>query len=202
MRGISRIRRTCTAIVQGLRRRRLNLLPGVKIARGCWIAPSARFRPHPDGWTPGGTIQVQSGCRISDGVVLAPWGGSIRLDENVYVGPYCVLYGHGGLTIGPNTLIAPHAVLVAANHLFDRLDRPIGQQGHSALGIAIGRDVWIGSGARILDGVEIGDGCVVAAGAVVTRSLQPLSVAVGVPATVVRTRGPGEPREQLALAQA
>ena len=50
-------------------------------------------------------------------------------------------------------------------------------------------DCWIGSGVRILDGVTIGHGSIVGAGAVVTKSIPPYSVAVGVPAKVMSKRG-------------
>ena len=54
--------------------------------------------------------------------------------------------------------------------------------------INIGNDVWIGAGARILDGVEIGNGCVIAAGAVVTKSTDPYSINVGVPSRKIGVR--------------
>ena len=48
------------------------------------------------------------------------------------------------------------------------------------------RDVWLGAGVTVLGGVTIGDGCVGGAGAVVTQDLPAYSVAIGVPARVVR----------------
>jgi len=54
----------------------------------------------------------------------------------------------------------------------------------------IGNDVWIGTKAVVLSGVEIGDGAVIGAGAVVTKNVPPYCIAVGVPATVVRQRFP------------
>lgn len=53
--------------------------------------------------------------------------------------------------------------------------------------ITIGNRVWIGSRATILKGVEIGDGSVVAAGAVVTKSVPPRSVVAGNPARIIRS---------------
>jgi acetyltransferase-like isoleucine patch superfamily enzyme len=47
--------------------------------------------------------------------------------------------------------------------------------------------VWIGANCTILGGVKIGDQAVIGAGAVVTKDIPPFSVAVGVPARVVRT---------------
>lgn len=52
----------------------------------------------------------------------------------------------------------------------------------------IGNDVWIGYGARILDGVKIGDGAIVAAGAMVTKDVPAYAVVGGVPAKVIRYR--------------
>ena len=56
------------------------------------------------------------------------------------------------------------------------------------LEVKIGNDVWIGARAIVLDGVTIGDGAIVAAGAVVTRDVEPYSVVGGVPARVIKKR--------------
>ena len=52
----------------------------------------------------------------------------------------------------------------------------------------IGNDVWIGAGAHILRNVVIGDGAVVAANAVVTKSVPPYAIVAGVPAKIIRYR--------------
>lgn len=52
--------------------------------------------------------------------------------------------------------------------------------------IKLGKSVWVGSNATILAGVTIGDWAVVAAGAVVTRDVPPLTIVGGVPAKVIR----------------
>jgi acetyltransferase-like isoleucine patch superfamily enzyme len=54
--------------------------------------------------------------------------------------------------------------------------------------VTIGNDVWIGSRAMVMDGVEIGHGAVVAAGAVVTKTVPPYAIVGGVPARVIRYR--------------
>ncbi len=64
----------------------------------------------------------------------------------------------------------------------------------------IGNDVWIASGAKILQGVHISDGAVVAAGAVVTKDVPPYAIVAGVPARTIRYRfGPREIESLLAL---
>jgi acetyltransferase-like isoleucine patch superfamily enzyme len=52
----------------------------------------------------------------------------------------------------------------------------------------IGNDVWIGSGAQVLQGVKVGDGAVLAAGAIVTKDVPPYAIVAGVPARILRYR--------------
>lgn len=52
----------------------------------------------------------------------------------------------------------------------------------------VGNDVWIGARAYIAQGVTLGDGCIVAAGAVVTRDVEPYAIVGGVPARMIRMR--------------
>lgn len=54
--------------------------------------------------------------------------------------------------------------------------------------VEIGNDVWIGANAIILPGVRIGDGAVLAAGAVVTKDVEPYAVVGGVPAKTIKHR--------------
>ena len=54
--------------------------------------------------------------------------------------------------------------------------------------IQIGNDVWIGNGAVIMDDVTIGDGSIIAAGAIVTKNVDPYSIVGGVPARLIRKR--------------
>jgi len=54
--------------------------------------------------------------------------------------------------------------------------------------INIGNDVWIGTNAIVLSGVNIGDGSVIAAGAIVTKDVPPYAIVAGVPAKVIKYR--------------
>jgi len=58
----------------------------------------------------------------------------------------------------------------------------------SVKGISMGNDIWIGVGARIIDGVNIGDGSVIGAGAVVIRDVEEKTIVAGVPAKVIKSR--------------
>ncbi|WP_313070490.1 CatB-related O-acetyltransferase [Lacrimispora sp.] len=56
--------------------------------------------------------------------------------------------------------------------------------------VVIGNDVWIGANVIILPGVSIGDGAILAAGAVVTKDVEPYSIVGGVPAVIIKYRFP------------
>ncbi len=54
--------------------------------------------------------------------------------------------------------------------------------------VEIGHNVWIGDKANVLSGVQIGHGSVVAAGATVSKSVEPFTIVAGTPARVVKRR--------------
>lgn len=54
--------------------------------------------------------------------------------------------------------------------------------------VKIGNDVWIGDSAKIIAGINIGDGAIIAAGAMVTKDVEPYSIVGGVPAQIIRYR--------------
>jgi serine acetyltransferase len=175
-------------IQRQIRVTRLNMRPGIQIDRSTYIAGSATIQIDADGCVLGGRVLISGAVIISDGVIIAPYGGSIEIGAHAYIGPYCVLYGHGGLTIGRNTMIGAHTIIVPANHGIARLDMPMGSQPLTKKGIAIGEDVWIGAGCKVLDGVHIGNGAVIGAGSVVTKDIDAYLIALGVPAKVVGSR--------------
>jgi len=63
--------------------------------------------------------------------------------------------------------------------------------------VVLGHDVWIGHGAILLPGVRIGTGAAIGAGTVVSRDIEPFSIAVGVPARPIRKRFDDETAEAL-----
>ena len=157
------------------------IAPSCRIGRGCELAlfrfPARR-----------GALFLGPNCELSAGCILHPYSGKIHLGENVFLGPHVVIYGHGGVEIGENTLVSMHCSIVSSNHTVPPAGTDIRSQPDLPLAVKIGRDVWLGAGVRVLGGVTIGDGCVVGAGSVVTKDLPPQSIAMGVPAVVVRSR--------------
>jgi acetyltransferase-like isoleucine patch superfamily enzyme len=157
--------------------------------------PAARFGARCDiSWSATffGTQPIIFGndCTVKDYAMLTPERGSIVFGDNCWVGAFCYLSGNGGLFAGNNVMIGPHADIYTGNHIFQDSGSPIRDQGVELLPVKIADDVWIGSHAVILAGVEIGTGVVVAAGAVVTRNVPPYHVVAGVPARTIKHRIP------------
>jgi acetyltransferase-like isoleucine patch superfamily enzyme len=89
------------------------------------------------------------------------------------------IWGHGGVTIGDNTLIASHTVITSITH--NKSSRLYSDES-LRLPIRIGKNVWIGTHAVILPGVEIGDNAIIGAGAVVTHNVPANTTVIGIPA--------------------
>jgi acetyltransferase-like isoleucine patch superfamily enzyme len=135
-----------------------------------------------------GRIQIGDQGWIEKGAVLWAFDGSICMGANAFLGPYVTIYGHGGVEIGDDALISMKVTILSSNHRIPGSNRHIRWEENDLLPTRIGKDVWIGANAVILGGVTIGDGCVIGAGSVVTKDLPAYSIAVGVPAKVVRSR--------------
>lgn len=125
--------------------------------------------------------------------------GKIKIGSNCSVNPYTILFANGDLIIGDWVRIATHVVINPGNHLYDDIDTPIDLQPSTYKGVIIEDDVWIGAGVIILQGCKIGKGSVIGAGTVLTKSVEPYSVVVGVPGRVIKKRGETTQDELISL---
>lgn len=167
-------------------------LNGMTLAKPHWLAGGidVRLGISPQGK---GSITLRENARLETGVVLHAYGGNIRLGRNLFVGPYTVIYGHGGVEIGDDCLIAMHCRIVSSNHAIPPFGADIQGSPDELRPTKIGRDVWLGAGVTVLGGVTIADGCIVGAGSVVTRDLPAGAIAYGAPA-VIKSHREGSPR--------
>jgi acetyltransferase-like isoleucine patch superfamily enzyme len=132
--------------------------------------------------------RVGEGCFYLDQIVWLN-GDRIELGDRVTFNFGCFVNGFGGLVFHDGANIGPYCMLHTANHNFDDPSRPVVEQGWQDVGpMHIGRNSWIGMGSVVLPGVTIGEGCVVGAGSVVTRDLDPFTIAVGNPAKAIKSR--------------
>ncbi len=134
----------------------------------------------------GNNVRIGAFSRVVASTSFNQIGEFIRIGNNVGIGEFAYLGGGGGLTIGANCIVGQYFSCHPENHNFENTDQLIRHQGVTRQGIRIGENCWIGSKVTILDGVEIGANCVIAAGAVVTKSMPADSVIGGVPARVIK----------------
>lgn len=117
-------------------------------------------------------------------------GSSLRIGNRVALNNGVTINSDfgGQIVIGDNVIIGPGTIIRAANHNFKNPEKYIRDQGHISGEIIIEEDVWLGANVVVLPNVKIEKGSVIGAGSVITRNIPPYSVAVGVPATVIKKR--------------
>ncbi|MCI6691142.1 MULTISPECIES: acyltransferase [unclassified Clostridium] len=126
----------------------------------------------------GRNVNIESGANFDSNITI---GNNSGIGINAFI--------QGPTYIGDHVLMGPDVQIYTRNHKYDRIDIPMYEQGESEIKpVTIGNDVWIGSRAIILPGVTIGDGAIIAAGAIVTKDVEPYAIVGGNPAKVIKYR--------------
>ena len=107
----------------------------------------------------------------------------VVVGNNVYIGHGTYL-GDGDISIDDEVVIGPNCVLSGGNHLFKNGSVRFG--GYEYIPISIGRGTWIGGNCTITAGSRVGKGCIIAAGSVVTNDIPDGVIAGGIPAKVIK----------------
>jgi acetyltransferase-like isoleucine patch superfamily enzyme len=117
---------------------------------------------------------------------------NVSIGHHVYINKNCDILTTGSkVTIGNYVMIGPNVTFIAQNHDISDWRKPMVFNDKYEFGdIKVCDDVWIGANATILPGVSIGKGSIVAAGAVVTKDVEPYTVVAGVPAKTIKKRLP------------
>jgi acetyltransferase-like isoleucine patch superfamily enzyme len=150
-------------------------------------------------------ISIGDHAMIS-GLLISQNHGKIQLGTYTYLRENSVIGSAKSVAIGDFTSIADYVVIMDNNNHSinpeDRLIKSCSPKGSEfrkwkysdAEPIVIGRNVWVGSFARICKGVNIGDNSIVASNAVVTKDVPPNSIVAGNPAKIVKTDIDKSPR--------
>jgi acetyltransferase-like isoleucine patch superfamily enzyme len=133
-------------------------------------------------------IDIGSGVFLGRGTILSCKDGDIALGDHTNLGFHCEVFSGSTVTVGRHGLFAAYVYLVGGGHEFERADVAVIEQARGSAGIALGDNVWLGTGAKVLDGVTLGSDVVVGANGVVTSDLPDGAIAAGVPARILRTR--------------
>lgn len=122
--------------------------------------------------------------------------------EAIYttVGKFCAIASNTRLNAlnHPIERVTQHKISYRPNEYFvgAKIDKGFREQRQSKR-VTIGHDVWIGHGSVVMPGISIGHGAVVAAGAVVTKDVEPYAIVAGVPARRIKWRFPQTIRERM-----
>lgn len=149
------------------------------------LQPRCYFHGSPDRLLIGDHVEFYTGVYMG----LGNWETSfVEIGHHSHFAPYGVLYGWGGLKIGPYCNVAAHVVLATVGHHDEITDRPMALTGEKAGPITLVEDVWIAANATICANITLAKGCVIAANAVVTKDTEPMGIYGGVPARFLRMR--------------
>lgn len=146
-----------------------------------------------------GKNKINRGSNISESFIgYGTYIGSESIITDTFVGRYCsiadgvkVVHGFHPTNIFVSTHPAFYSLLKQSgftyveNQLFEERRK---SSINPKFSLSIGNDVWIGSNALILEGLNLADGTVVAAGSVVTRDTEAYGIYAGVPAKLIKKR--------------
>ena len=137
-------------------------------------------------------VSIGSQCNLEDDIFFkydGIWqtGPSIIIADNVFIGSGCEFNINTGIRIGRDSNIASGCKFIDHDH-GSALGVRIGAQASVRSAIVICDDVWLGVNVIVLKGVTIGEGAIVAAGAVVNKSIPAFEIWGGVPAKFIKKR--------------
>jgi acetyltransferase-like isoleucine patch superfamily enzyme len=118
--------------------------------------------------------------------VMVRTPGSVTVGSGCHLNDFVHVLGAGGVELGNHVFIANHASIISLTHPVDVDSLAVAPGVYKP--VVIEDDVWIGAHAVILPGVRLGRSCVIAAGAVVTRDVEPFAIVGGVPARLIRRK--------------
>jgi acetyltransferase-like isoleucine patch superfamily enzyme len=174
--------------IQGLKSRWRNFYYrslGVKINGYIWLREIEIPRNYRD-------IEIEDNCALDRGVTLLCSGEllthpKIFIGANTYINRHTFIDAILSLKIGRDCAIGPNCYLTDHDHGLDPNFPPL-KQPMVAQETIIGDRVWLGANVTVLKGVTIGNDAVIGAGSVVTKDIPDGSIAVGVPAKVIKIR--------------
>ena len=134
-------------------------------------------------------LVLEDNVIVNRNCMIQAKAGPVYIGKRTSIGSNSVIVSMAGVRLGEAVLTAGNCYISAGAYHFDDPGVAVMDQGaYSKAPIEIGSKCWLGTGVTVLDGVTVGKGVVIGAGSVVTKDLPENSVAVGVPARVVKTR--------------
>lgn len=113
----------------------------------------------------------------------------IEFGEGTEIGECSTISAYNRILLGKYVLTGPHVFISDHNHEYSNPNIPICKQGirwESSDEVIIEDGTWIGTNVVIVGNVHIGKNCVIGANSVVTKDVPDYSMALGIPAKVVK----------------
>jgi acetyltransferase-like isoleucine patch superfamily enzyme len=148
-----------------------------------FICPKVRFEIGKDA-----TLHLGRWSWVGTGTKIRVHEGEVRIGAKTVLGQECTISAFQHVSIGRECIVADRVMLIDFDHGVVEVERPIRLQGIYKRDVRVGHNVWMGYGACVLRGCTVGDNSVLGTYAVVTKDIPANSVAVGVPAKVIRKR--------------
>ena len=138
---------------------------------------------------------------VGRNTILSCKNGDIVIDDHANLGFNCEIFSASRVRVGKSILMAAYTYLVGGDHLYDRVDIPVLEQGRTARGIDVDDNVWLGTHVVVTDGSRIGRDAIIGAGAVVVGEIPEFAIATGIPAKVceIGETGSGNRQRQPAV---
>lgn len=161
-----------------------------RIGEGCFISSDIILHnPH--------DISIGDFSEISRNVSLTTWRGEtsnngplIEIGNNVSIGEGAHITASNLIQLKDDVLLGKYVTITDNSHghsdATDNLVAPLKREVVSAGEVILEERVWIGDKVTILPGVRIGEGAIIGSNSVVTKDIPKHSVAVGIPATVIK----------------
>ncbi len=139
---------------------------------------------------------IGSNTRILSGVtIMSP--ENVHIGQEVFINRNSVVSGTcGKITIGNYCMIANNCNILSNNHGYTDNIKPMFIQKSFGGPVTLEDDVWLGANVVVCPNVTIGRGAIIGANSVVTKDIEPFSIAGGIPAIHIKYRFDEEKRAE------
>jgi acetyltransferase-like isoleucine patch superfamily enzyme len=101
---------------------RLQYPERIQLGNGVRVASQAVLRANTEQTT---GIRIGDHSTIHESALIAANLGQVSIGKHSWIGPFCLIYGNGEVSIGDNVLVAAHSSINTVSHHFDRCDIPM-----------------------------------------------------------------------------
>ena len=170
----------------------------IHLGKNCKIALSATIRGNVilgNNVTIGKYTNITGNVFIGDKTYIGDYSrlntmieGSITIENNCHINVYNIIGSSEKVFIKKNALFAAGVKITDASHKIDDITIMTKDAVFTSKEVIIGENCWLGFDVNIIMGGQIGQNCVIGSKAVVNKKIPSNSIAVGIPAKVIKKR--------------